>query len=192
MGMPLTHRRFTVDEYHRMAETGILGADERVELLDGYIVPMSPIGARHAGSVNRLTRLLVGRLGETATVGVQNPVILNERWEPQPDIAVLAFRPDDYVERHPGPDDILLIVEVADSSTYVDRRVKLPSYAAFRVPEVWLVNLEADRVEIYLDPVGNRYRGHRIVGRGPTAMAPVRLPHLTLTADELLGPAPAR
>jgi len=187
MGMPLTHRRFTVDEYHRMAEAGILTEDERVELLDGWIVPMSPIGSPHAGCVNRLTRLLTGLLRDSAIVSVQNPVVLNDRWEPEPDIAVLDFRADGYSQAHPRPGDIQLIIEVADSSTEKDRRIKLPAYAEARIPEVWLVNLPADRIETYRDPQDGRYLTPRLVSRGET-LSPFELPDVTLPADEILGP----
>lgn len=187
MAMPLTHHRFTVDEYHRMAEAGILSEDDRVELLDGQIVPMTPIGSSHAGCVNRLTHLLAGRLGESATVSVQNPVVLSEHWEPEPDIAVLDFRADGYGHAHPRPRDVRLIVEVGDSSGEADRRVKLPGYAEARVPEVWLVNLLADRIEVYQDPESGRYTTRRIVARGAT-LSPLRMPDVTVGADEVLGP----
>jgi len=187
MGMPLTHRRFTVDEYHRMAEAGILTEDERVELLDGWIVPMSPIGSPHAGCVNRLTRLLTGLLRDSAVVSVQNPVVLNDLWEPEPDVAVLDFRADGYSQAHPRPPDVRLIVEVADSSTEKDRRIKLPAYAEALVPEVWLVNLPAERIEVYQDPAAGRYATRRIIGRG-ASLSPLRLPDVALAADEVLGP----
>lgn len=140
----ITRRRFTVDEYHRMAEAGILGEDDRVELLDGEIVEMTPIGPRHAGGVNRLTRLFTTRLGARAIVTVQNPVVLGVRWEPQPDLAILRPRPDFYSTAHARPEDILLIVEVAETSGEADRRVKVPGYAAAGVPETWRVDLPGD------------------------------------------------
>ena len=107
---------FTVDEWHRMGEAGLFGEDARVELLDGEVMELSPIGSRHGGTVNRLTRMLVNAAGVRAVVAIQNPVILDARSEPQPDVAVLAPRADDYIERHAGPDEILLLIEVADSS----------------------------------------------------------------------------
>ena len=186
MGMPLTHRRFTVDEYHRMAEAGILSEDERVELLDGWIVPMSPIGSPHAGCVNRLTRLLTGLLRDSAVVSVQNPVVLNDLWEPEPDIAVLHFRADGYSQAHPRPPDVRLIIEVADSSTEKDRRIKLPAYAEARIPEVWLVNLPADRIETFRDPRESGYFTARLVSRGET-LSTLELPDVALSADDILG-----
>jgi Uma2 family endonuclease len=176
-----------VDEYHRMADAGILGEDERVELLDGWIVPMSPIGSPHAGCVNRLTRLFTSRLGDAAVVSVQNPVVLNDLWEPEPDLAVLNFRADGYSQAHPRPPEVRLIVEVADSSTEKDRRIKLPAYAEARIPEVWLVNLPADRIETYRDPQDGRYLTPRLVSRGEP-LSPLELPDVTLPADDILGP----
>src|SRR3990172_6994444 len=107
---------FTVDDYHRLAEVGILGEDDRVELLDGQIVEMSPIGPRHAGCVSALNRLLYPRLGGTVILGIQKPVVLRPRSAPQPDVAVLRWNAGFYREEHPGPGDVLLIIEVGDSS----------------------------------------------------------------------------
>src|SRR5207247_3212709 len=149
MGMPLAHRRFTVDEYYRMAETGILAEDDRVELLDGEIVEMSPIGPRHAATVTRLDHLFNRLVGDRAIVRAQNPVRLDGYSEPEPDIALVTPRADFYRAEHPTPRDILLIVEVADTSLRYDRHTKLPGYARAGVPEAWLVDLTADRVERY-------------------------------------------
>ena len=131
----LTKRRFTVEEYDRIAEAGVLTEDDRVELIDGAIVMMAPIGARHAGTVNYLTRLWTSRLGERAIVQVQNLVRLDLYSKPQPDIALLRPRGDFYRAAHPGPEDVLLVVDVADTSTEADRRVKMPLYARAAVRE---------------------------------------------------------
>jgi Uma2 family endonuclease len=141
MGVQLARRLFTVAEYHKMAEAGILSEDDRVELLEGEIVAMSPIGSRHAGLVNRLNRLFSQRAGDQVVVSVQNPVRLGGYSEPQPDLALLRPRADFYTSSHPGPEDVLLAVEVAETSAAVDREVKVPLYARFGVPEVWLVDL---------------------------------------------------
>ena len=186
MAMPLATRRFTVDEYHRMADAGILHEDDRVELLDGQIVEMSPIYPPHAGCVNRLTRLLSATLGDRATLSVQNPVVLGLHSEPQPDIAVLRPRADGYARRHPEAADALLLVEVAGSSLERDRDDKIPSYAEARVPEVWLVNLPADAIEVYRGPVGGRYTDTNTVSRDAT-IRPLQLPGVELKADEILG-----
>jgi Uma2 family endonuclease len=123
-------------------------------------------------------------------VSVQNPVVLNDLWEPEPDLAVLDFRADGYSQAHPRPPDVRLIIEVADSSTEKDRRIKLPAYAEALVPEVWLVNLPAERIEVNQDPAAGRYATRRIVGRG-ASLSPLRLPDVALSADDILG-APAR
>ena len=116
MSVAVSRRLFTVDQYHEMACAGILSEDDRVELLDGEIVEMSPIGSRHSACVNRLTKVLDRQIGETAILSVQNPIRLGPRSEPQPDLALLRPRPDFYANAHPGPKDVLLIIEVAEPS----------------------------------------------------------------------------
>ncbi len=153
-----TTRRFTVEEYYRMAEAGILGEDDRVELLDGEIVQMSPIGSRHAGTVDRLGEALRQGAGTQAVVRVQNPIRLSETSEPQPDLCLLRPRADYYTGRHPGPDDVLLVIEVADASLRYDRDVKIPAYARAGVPEVWLFDLTGRRIYAYREPSGDGYR----------------------------------
>lgn len=144
--------RFSVTDYHRMGETGILGPDLRTELIDGEIVEMPPIGHPHAGTVNLLTNLLKEAVGPHAVLAVQNPVWLNDHSEPLPDIALLRPRPDYYRNGHPGPTDVLLLVEVADSSLAYDREIKLPRYARAGIPEVWLVDLAGHRLAIHRQP----------------------------------------
>lgn len=178
--------RLTVADYHRMVECGILSEDERVELLDGQVVPMTPIGSPHAGCVNRLTRMLTHALGDRATIAVQNPAVLDGWSEPQPDVTVLEPRPDGYAAAHPRPADILLLIEVADTSLARDREVKLPLYAAAGVAEVWLVQLPADRIHMYRDPGPADYRSVRLAKRGET-VTPLLLPDLAFPVDDILG-----
>ena len=180
----VTRWRFTVHDYHRMGEAGILHEDDRVELIEGEIVEMAAIGTRHFSCVNRLTRLLVMGVGEAAVVSVQNPVRLNEHTEPQPDITVI--RPRDYTQSLPVPEDVLLLVEVSDSTIAYDRNVKLPLYARAGIGEVWIVNLPARTIEQYTDPSGDGYRGVERK-RGEHKLQPAALPDLILTADEILG-----
>lgn len=191
MGMPLTHRRFTVDEYYRMAETGILGPDDRVELLDGEIVEMSPIGPRHAATVSRLQRLFERLGGDRTITRVQSPVRLHRYCEPEPDVALVVARDDFYGGAHPAPADILLIVEVADTTLAYDRR-KLASYAQASVPEVWLVDLTADRIAVHTGPHGDTYADVSLVGPDAT-LTPRLLPGIALQARDILprdgGPA---
>ena len=177
---------FTVADYHRMAETGVLRPDARVELLDGQVVAMSPIGSRHAGCVNRLNRMLLQAVGSRATVGIQNPAILDDFSEPQPDVAVLKYRTDGYAERHPEPDDVLLLIEVMVTSADFDRDVKVPLYARAGIAEVWLVDLEAGRIEIYREPGDAGYAVVRTAGRGDN-LTPLRLSSVTLPGADILG-----
>jgi Uma2 family endonuclease len=149
---------FTVDEYHRMGEAGIFGEDDRIELIEGEIVEMSPIGSPHAARVKRLNRLLVRRLGTRAIVQVQDPVVLSRMSEPQPDLAVLKPRTDFYAARHPEPADTLLIIEVADSSRTFDRAVKAPLYARAGIVELWVVDVIDEVVEAYRTPLRGTYR----------------------------------
>jgi Uma2 family endonuclease len=180
----VTRWRFTVNDYHRMGEAGILHEDDRVELIEGEIVEMAAIGTRHFTCVNRLNRMLVMGAGEAAVVSVQNPVRLNEHTEPQPDIAVI--RPRDYSESLPLPEDALLLVEVSDTALAYDRNVKLPLYARAGIGELWIVNLPAGTIERYTDPSDEDYRrvDHK---RGGQKLRPAALPGLTPTVDEILG-----
>jgi Uma2 family endonuclease len=187
MGEQLTRRRFTVEEYHRMGEAGILAEDSRIELIAGDIVVREPIGSRHAGTVNRLTRLWTSRLGERAVVQIQNPIELpKEDSEPQPDVTLLRPRPDFYATAHPLADDVLLLIEVADSTLAVDRRVRMPLYARAAIREAWLLDLTADRVEIYRAPVADGYQHVVRLERGQR-VAPLAFADLIVTVEDLLG-----
>ncbi len=186
MAMPLAAHRFTVDEYHRMGEAGVLHEDDRVELLDGQIVQMTPIGVRHAACVNRLNALITGLTGTRATVSIQNPLILGEHEEPQPDVAVLRYRADGYQTGHPRALDTLLVVEVADTSLAYDRDVKIPLYARAGIPEAWLVDLTTDRIAVYREPHAGRYGHLRSAGPGDM-LTPVHLPDVTLAVTDILG-----
>jgi len=177
---------FTVDEYHRMSEAGILSETDRVELIEGEIVKMSPIGKLHAACVKRLNKGLNRKVGDDAIVSVQDPIRLDDYSEPEPDIALLKPRADFYAQDLPTAEDVLLIIEVADSSVEYDRTVKLPLYAKAGVPETWLANLREDRIEAYSEPVNGVYQRVRIINRGEI-VSPTGLPTLLLTAEEILG-----
>ncbi len=185
MGMPLTHRRFTVDEYHRMADAGILTEDDRVELIDGEIVEMSPIGDRHVACVVRISDGFAFRARDTAVVSVQNPLRLGRRDEPQPDLVLLRRR-DLSGAWAPTSRDALLVIEVAETSVQYDRHRKLPIYAHSGIPECWLVNLPEDVIEVYREPQAGSWSIREIVRRGDT-LTPLALPSVTLSADEILG-----
>lgn len=186
MSAPPATRRFTVDEYHRMVAAGILGEDDRVELLDGQIVEMTPIGPAHAGCVKRLNRALSRGLGDAVTISVQDPVVLGDYAAPQADIAVLRARADGYGHRHPQPDDVLLLIEVADTSLDRDRREKIPLYARAGIVETWLVDLPGDGIDVYREPSPEGYHDVRRVTRDGMLTA-VLLPGLDLAAGEVLG-----
>jgi Uma2 family endonuclease len=180
----VTRRPITVSEYHRMGEVGILGERDRIELIEGELVAMSPIGSYHIGTVITLGHLLFSALGERARVSVQNPVRLDEFNEPEPDFALLKPRADAYRDAHPGPADVLLLIEVADTSLNYDRAVKRELYARHAIPEFWIVDLTSGEVEVCLDPKPDGYATVKRVGRDgilePTLLPGVRIPLATL------------
>lgn len=179
-------RLFTTDEYECMAETGLLGEDERIELVGGEIVRMAAMGTRHARCIQRLTERLVLRLQGVASVRVQLPIMIPDLDEPEPDLAVVRRRDDDYLEGHPTPADVLIAIEVSDTSLAYDRRVKLPLYARAGIPEAWLTDLAGDAVERHTEPSPHGYRRVERFGRGETITS-ATLPQLSLSVDEVLG-----
>lgn len=190
MAMPRLASRFirgpfTIADYYRMAETGLLDSEARVELLDGLIVAKSVIGPRHAGIVLRLTRLFSAALGGRAAVNVQNPAVLDEYSEPEPDVTVLKPRDDDYTTSKPRPSDVLLLIEVADTSLDKDREIKLPLYARSRIAEVWIVDLQSDVIEVYREPGEGGYAQMRRSGAGDS-LTPHLLATVTLSVAEIL------
>lgn len=186
MSVSVARRTFTVTEYERMASAGILNEDDRVELLEGEIIAMSPIGSLHAACVNRLNSLLTTAVGRAAVVSVQNPIRLTDFSEPEPDVALLRPRSDFYAQSHPTPADALLLIEVADTSLPYDRDTKIPLYARATIPEVWLVDLERETVTQYTRPSGEVYREVNQAGRGRSLASPI-IPGLILNVDEILG-----
>ena len=150
-------RLFTTDEYEWMAETGLLGEDERIELIGGEIVRLAAMGTRHARCMRRFSRLLYGQLGTDVVISAQLPVSIPDHDEPEPDIALLRPRADDYIT-HPTPADVLIAIEVSDTSLAYDRRVKLPLYARAGIPEAWLTDLAGDAVERHTEPSPHGYR----------------------------------
>lgn len=182
----LPRHRFTVDEFHRMGEAGIISGEDRVELIEGEIIQMTPISSRHAGCVNRLTRLFSSKAGSRALLGVQNPVQIAGHTEPQPDVVLLRPRDDDYMNSHPGPADVLLLVEVAESSLEYDRDVKVPAYARAGIPEVWLVDLVHGNIEVSLQPTPGGFQKTFTLGAGE-GLAPSLLPDISLQVGEIIS-----
>jgi Uma2 family endonuclease len=180
-------RLFTVDEYHQMAEAGIFGPEERVELVNGEIIQMSPIGPRHAGCVINITRVFVTRLADRAVVSPQgNPVVIRPRSEPQPDMLVLRPRPVSYSRAHQTPEDVLLAIEVTDTTARVDRIVKTRLYARARIAEYWLVDVGREQVDVFRAPTGEAYANATQVGRGGT-IASLAFPDVTISVEELFA-----
>ncbi|HEY9638237.1 MAG TPA: Uma2 family endonuclease [Coleofasciculaceae cyanobacterium] len=186
MPVELLRRKFTVEQYHQMAQAGILTENDRVELIRGEIVEMSPIGRRHAACVNRLNALFNQRLAQAVIVGVQNPVELDDSSEPQPDLVLLRRRADFYEAGHPQPQDIFLLVEVADTTVEFDREVKIPLYAKDGISEVWLVDINAQCLEVYRQPSPNGYQNIQKYYRGQSVFVQA-FPEVSFTLDEVLG-----
>ena len=186
MTVAVARRPFTVEEYQRMRTAGVLKEDDRVELIDGEVREMSPVGPLHAAIVRRLNLLLHRSLAGSCVVSVQDPMRLSDHSEPQPDLAVLRPRPDFYAGAHPAPDDVLVLIEVGDTSLVYDREEKLPRYAQSGIAEVWLVAVDRQQVEQYANPTNGQYRTARTWGRGEN-IASLSIPSLILAVGDVLG-----
>ncbi|MDB9518549.1 Uma2 family endonuclease [Roseofilum reptotaenium CS-1145] len=183
----LLKRLFTVEEYHKMGTAGILSAGDRTELIRGEIVQMSPMGPVHAAYVDRLNRilnrLLLSQFGEQAWVRVQSPILLDNTSEPEPDLCLLRPRDDFYEEGHPQPEDIFLLVEVADSTLRGDKQIKIPLYAQAQIPEVWLVNIPERCLEVYRQPTPEGYQQVQRLEAGEIAVQ--LLPDIRFRIEEI-------
>ncbi len=181
-------RLITASEFDQMCEAGIFRQDDRLELIEGEIIEMSPIGKRHATAVRRLNNLLTRRLGEDeALVDAQNPVVLGDLSEPQPDLALLRPSPVYYADEHPGAGDILLLIEVSDTSLAYDREVKVPTYARHGVPEVWIVDVTGAVVEVYRRPAAGGYARVERLDDPEAVVSPRLLPQLRLSVRSVVG-----
>jgi Uma2 family endonuclease len=178
-----TQHRFSVEEYYRMGETGVLRPDARVELLDGQIIDMSPIGPSHGSVVKRLIDLFHHSQGRWL-LAVQDPVHLDNYSEPQPDLMLLKRVADFYHSRHPGPEDVLLLIEVSDSTLESDRETKVPAYARAGIAEVWIVDLVNETLEVYREPNFTGYSSAKILHPGDQA-SPARFPDAVIAVAEL-------
>lgn len=181
---PVERKLFTVEEYEQMILAGILGEDDRLELIAGDILALSPVGSAHMAYVNRLNHLLMQRAGALAQVSVQNPVRLANS-EPQPDLALLRPKSDYYAQALPQPADVLLLVEIADTTADYNRSVKIPLYGRNEIVESWLVDLTENMIEVYRNPAATGYRTKQTVGRGDR-LSLAALPALTVDANEIL------
>ncbi|HEX9374586.1 MAG TPA: Uma2 family endonuclease [Roseiflexaceae bacterium] len=186
MTVQIARRPFTVTDYARMRETGILKEDDRVELIDGEVRLMSPIGPLHAAIVNRLTALISRHVGDTVILSVQNPIQLHDYSEPQPDLTLLQLRDDFYAQGHPRPDDVLLVIEIADTSIEYDRDEKIPRYAEAGIAEAWLIDLSSQTIEQYTQPRHGGYRNKLIVAFDETITAQA-LPQLQIVVERIFA-----
>lgn len=177
--------RWTVAEFHKLADAGLFTEDDRIELIEGELIEMAPIGSDHGGNVKKLNHKLTTLLGGKAIVSVQDPVTLGEHSEPQPDIALLRWRDDFYQHAHPRPDDVLLIIEFADTTARYDREVKVPLYARHGMAEVWLLDPAQRRLEAYRRPITGEYTEIQYYREGP--VAPERLPEAVIRLADLLA-----
>jgi Uma2 family endonuclease len=168
-----------VADYHRMGQADIFSVNDRVELIEGEIIDMAPIGSPHAGTVKFLANALRVAVGGRAVISVQDPVFLDRYSEPEPDIALLKPRDDFYRTAHPRPEDVLLIIEVADTTLRYDREVKAPLYARHGIPELWLVDLENRCLEVFRAPVEAGYQQVQNIER-PSMLTPVALPDVSI------------
>jgi Uma2 family endonuclease len=156
--LTLPRKKFATEEYHQIITSGVLKEDYLIELIEGEIFEMSPVGFKHASCVKKINYLLAEKLGSKVIIGVQDPIKLNDNSEPQPDLVLLKPRDDFYATQHPTPEDIFLLIEVADSSIEYDRTFKIPIYAKNKVKEVWLVDLNQNLLEVYQNPQTNYYQ----------------------------------
>jgi Uma2 family endonuclease len=181
------HRKLSADDYHRMAEVGIFRPDERLELIEGELIDMPPIGHFHAGLANDLNRHFAPRIDGRAVASIRNPIRLGLHSEPQPDFALLRIRGDSYKRSLPTAADVLLVVEISDTTVRYDRTVKLPLYARHGIPEYWLIDVPQRRVEVHFSPEPEqaRYGEARFLNDGP--LAPACFPDLALDVAELLS-----
>jgi len=185
--VPLTRRPFTAAQFEQMVQMGFFAEKDRLELIQGEIIEMSPIGSKHAAAVDRLIELF-SSVNRQCIVRSQNPIRLSDLSEPQPDVALLRRRDDFYAAGHPQPADVLLLVEVAETSLAYDREVKVPLYAQAGIPEVWLLNLNEAELTVYRSPVNGKYTEVRYPQPGD-AVSPVRLPEASYLADQVTGGA---
>lgn len=186
MSVQTVQLRFSVEDYYRLIELGMLRDVERAEIIEGELIKRMPTGKRHASCVKRLDEFLRDILGKTVTYSVQDPVRLDEFNEPMPDLALLKRREDFYLEKQAMGEDVLLIVEVSDTTLDYDRNRKIPLYAKVRIPEVWIVNLQNGTIEVHTQPGDYSYSLVKVLRRGEEVKSET-LPEISLRVDEILG-----
>ncbi len=182
----LLRKKFTITEFEQMAETGIIKDEDRFELIEGELIDMGKIGKRHASCVDRLNDLFRDKFGKGVLVRSQNPIQLGNYSQPQPDLAILTRKNDYYETAHPTPEDIFLLVEVADTTIETDREIKIPLYAKHNILEVWLINLNREVVEVYSQSNLNSYSKETILTKGQI-ISPISFPEININVDEIFG-----
>jgi Uma2 family endonuclease len=181
---PGARHKLSVNDYDRMGEAGILHEDDRIELIEGDLIDMAPIGSRHASTVARLERLLIRAVNDRAVIFGQNPMRLSDHSEPQPDVMVLKPRPDDYFDALPEPAEVLVLIEVADRSIDYDRKIKLPLYARHGIVEFWLIDLNTRMLERYTEAGAEGYGRHETLD-SRNRINPVLLPEAIIDLNQL-------
>ncbi len=181
----VTPKRFCVEDFRKMMEAGILPEESGWEIIDGFLIDKMTIGSKHASTVKRLNRILTNLFGNEMIISVQDPIHLDEYNEPEPDVALLKSREDFYAESHPTPQDVLLLIEVSDSTVEYDREIKKRLYAEHEIAEFWLVNLKNDTIEVYSQPKNGSYYSARIMEAGETIKS-AAIENLTLSINEIL------
>jgi len=181
----VTHHRFTVDEYYKLVEIGVLKEDERVELIEGQILELEPQSPRHASCVDRFNHHLQIKLDHRAILSVHNPVRFDQFNEPEPDAMLLKWQDDFYASGHPGSGDVLLLIEVSDNTLRYDRDVKLPIYARVGIPEVWIIDLHSGQLEVFTLPSSEGYTSSRILNSGDS-VSPSAFADISLAVDDII------
>jgi Uma2 family endonuclease len=180
-----TRMRMTIERYQKMVATGVLTPEDRVELIEGEILAMAPIGSQHARITRLLQKRFVTALGDTASVGAANPIDLGTFSEPEPDLVILRNQPGDYALAHPKADDVLLLIEVADSSLVFDQTSKRDLYARFGIPEYWVIDIRGKRVITFCRPVDGKYQEVRELPQSASALSPRVFPAVEIALQEL-------
>lgn len=184
--MALNRHHFTVDDFNFLHDQGKFKPDDRLELIEGEIYEMSPIGSLHARCVKYLSNFLAQCLAGQYIIGTQDPIILNDFNQPQPDIAVIRYQQDFYKQSHPKAADVLLVIEVSDTTVELDRNIKFPKYAAARIPEAWLVDLPAEQIEVHSHLQDKTYGMVKIYQRGDEVVSST-MPGIKFSVDDILG-----
>ena len=187
MAVNYERRAITVEDYHRMAEAGIFAPDERVELLDGELIAVAPMGSPHGGAIGAINRLLTQRFNDRAIVRVQLPVIVDARSEPEPDFAIVPLDPREWRDRHPTPADVLFLIEVSDSSREFDLKRKAPTYGRAGIAELWVVDVIDRRLVVHREPTREGYALTHILHQD-ARIAPLAFPQETFEVIALTGP----